>query len=264
MEADYVFKIVLIGNSGVGKTCMMHKFAKNTFDPNTTSTIGVEFLSKTITLRGGDGRDYDIKAQIWDTAGQEKYRAITSAFYRGAKGIVLAYSIIDDKSFISLQSWVNEMKATSANKGGLSVYEDGTPVVLAGTKLDQAHLRRVTTEAGIEFARTHNFSFFETSSSEGDNIIAVFSALLSHALAQELYDVPSGANLASGVKKDAVAKGLKVAPRGGSTTKGIVTSAVVPLGSARDRAKARQMAKNSVSLEDGSHATPAPNDSSCC
>ena len=101
-EYDYLFKIVLIGDSGVGKSNLLSRFTKNEFNLESKATIGVEFATKAITLENGQ----HVKAQIWDTAGQERYRAITSTYYRGALGALLVYDITRSKSFESVERWL--------------------------------------------------------------------------------------------------------------------------------------------------------------
>lgn len=104
-EYDYLFKIVLIGDSGVGKSNLLSRFTKNEFNLESKATIGVEFAAKTFTLESGQS----VKAQIWDTAGQERYRAITNTYYRGAVGALLVYDITKQKTFESVERWLQEL-----------------------------------------------------------------------------------------------------------------------------------------------------------
>ena len=104
-DYDYLFKVVLIGDSGVGKSNLLSRFTQNQFNIESKSTIGVEFATKTIVTEGKT-----IKAQIWDTAGQERYRAITSAYYRGAVGALVVYDITKDISFENVEKWLAEVR----------------------------------------------------------------------------------------------------------------------------------------------------------
>ena len=103
---DYLFKIVLIGESAVGKSNLLSRFARNEFFPNSKSTIGVEFQTQRIEI---DGKE--IKAQIWDTAGQERFRAVTSAYYRGAVGALIVYDVSRRQTFDSIERWLNELQS---------------------------------------------------------------------------------------------------------------------------------------------------------
>ena len=103
-EYDYIFKILLIGNSAVGKSSLLMRFADDIFTDNFLPTIGVDFKIRTIESSGSI-----VKLQMWDTAGQEKFKTITSAYYKGAHGIILTYDITDKKSFYDLQNWLSEV-----------------------------------------------------------------------------------------------------------------------------------------------------------
>merc|ERR1711959_322703 len=135
-EYDYLFKVVLIGDSGVGKSNLLSRFTRNEFNLETKSTIGVEFATRSIQA---DGRT--IKAQIWDTAGQERYRAITSAYYRGAVGALLVYDISKQQTFKNVERWLTELRENAA---------PNIVIMLVGNKADLRHLREVPTETAKE------------------------------------------------------------------------------------------------------------------
>merc|ERR1711934_268837 len=154
-EYDYLFKVVLIGDSGVGKSNLLMRFTRDEFKADSKSTIGVEFATQTIHV---DKKT--IKAQIWDTAGQERYRAITSAYYRGAVGALLVYDITKASTFESVKTmWLDELKQNA---------DDHIIIMLVGNKKDLGHLRDVTTDAGRAFAKDENLSFIETSAQQRD------------------------------------------------------------------------------------------------
>lgn len=149
-EYDNLFKVVLIGDSSVGKTNLSSRFIKNEFMVESKSTIGVEFATK--NMKSEDGKIY--KVQLWDTAGQERYRAITNAYYRGAQGIVVVYDITKQATFNGIERWMKEVKDYSP---------PNSKVLLIGNKADLLHLRAVTTEEGQQYADAHECSFAETS-----------------------------------------------------------------------------------------------------
>jgi len=163
-DYDYLFKIVLIGDSGVGKSNLLSRFTRNEFNLESKTTIGVEFAQKTITI---DGKV--IKAQIWDTAGQERYRAITSAYYRGAVGALLVYDICKPMSFENVDRWLKELKDHADSQ---------TVVMLTGNKADLKHLRAVKTEEAATYSQKHNLAFIETSALEGTGVEKAFEIVL--------------------------------------------------------------------------------------
>ncbi|GMI73658.1 ARABIDOPSIS RAB GTPASE HOMOLOG A3, RAB GTPase homolog A3 [Hibiscus trionum] len=178
-KVDYVFKVVVIGDSAVGKTQILSRFAKNEFCLESKSTIGVEFQTRTVAIE-----NKVIKAQIWDTAGQERYRAVTTAYYRGALGAMLVYDISRRQSFDSLARWVEELRANSDNS---------IVIMLIGNKADLAEQRAVPTEDAVEFAKDQGLFFAETSALSGDNVDKAFLQLL-----EEIYAVISKKTLECG------------------------------------------------------------------
>ncbi|MED6207781.1 Ras- protein RABA1f [Stylosanthes scabra] len=164
-DYDYLFKLVLIGDSGVGKSNLLSRFTRNEFNLESKSTIGVEFATRTITV--DDNKV--LKAQIWDTAGQERYRAITSAYYRGAVGALLVYDVTRHITFENVERWLKELRDhTDAN----------IIVMLVGNKADLRHLRAVSTEDAAAFAERENIFFIETSALESMNVDNAFSEVL--------------------------------------------------------------------------------------
>ena len=157
---QYLFKIILIGDSEVGKSNLLSRFIRNEFYLNSQSTIGVEFATKSITIK-----NKIIKAQIWDTAGQERYRAITSAYYRGAVGALLVYDIANYNSFVNIYRWLKELKDHADPK---------ILILLVGNKNDLIHLRQVKTGMAIEFAKKHNIQFIETSALNSTEVETAF------------------------------------------------------------------------------------------
>lgn len=196
-EIDYVFKIVVVGDSAVGKTQVLGRFAKDEFYFDSKSTIGVEFQTRTVTINRKS-----IKAQIWDTAGQERYRAVTSAYYRGALGAMLVYDITKRQSFDHVARWLEELRAHADNS---------IVIMLLGNKADLASKRAVSKEDAIEFAEEQGLFFSETSALSGENVESAFLMLL-----EEIHGVVSrkalecGEDRKNGANDALMLKGTKV------------------------------------------------------
>ena len=161
---EMMVKVVLIGDSFVGKTNIMSKYIKNEFHEDSKATVGVEFGSKQFTVEG-----HSIKAQIWDTAGQERYKAITSAYYKGAKGAFIVYDITRKQSFESVEKWVNDVTAIADKK---------ITIILIGNKSDLEDQRQVTKEQGQDKASKLEIAFLETSAFSGENLDKAFDMML--------------------------------------------------------------------------------------
>jgi len=164
-DYDYLFKIVLIGDSGVGKSNILSRFTRNEFSVESKSTIGVEFATRSIEIE-----KKVVKAQIWDTAGQERYRAITSAYYRGAVGALLVYDVTKKETFADVEKWLAELRDHADSK---------IVIMLTGNKCDLQHLRSVTTQDAEIYAAKEDLLFLETSALNSVNIDAAFQKVLS-------------------------------------------------------------------------------------
>ena len=161
---EMMFKVVLVGDSFVGKTNIMSKYLKNEFHDDSKATVGVEFGSKQFNIEG-----HTIKAQIWDTAGQERYKAITSAYYKGAKGAFIVYDITRKNSFESVEKWVSDVTAVTDKK---------ITIVLIGNKSDLEDQRQVTKEQGEEKSSKLEIAFLETSAFSGENLDKAFEMMI--------------------------------------------------------------------------------------
>ncbi|KRH95137.1 GTPase Rab11/YPT3, small G protein superfamily [Pseudoloma neurophilia] len=162
---DHLFKIVLIGDSGVGKTNLLDQLTRKGFSDETKATIGVEFATKTFKIENST-----IKAQIWDTAGQERYRAITSAYYRGTLGALIVYDITRKSSLTnSTQHWLTQLKDSAG---------EDIEIILVGNKSDLKNDRIVSTAVGSEAANSNNIGFIETSARDGSNVEKAFEDLI--------------------------------------------------------------------------------------
>jgi len=163
-DYEYLFKLVLIGDSGVGKSNLLLRFTRNEFNLESKSTIGVEFATKSLNI---DGKV--IKAQIWDTAGQERYRAITSAYYRGAVGALLVYDVTRHPTFENVGRWLKELREHT---------DPNIVVMLIGNKSDLRHLVAVPTDYGKSFAERESLYFMETSALDATNVENAFTEAL--------------------------------------------------------------------------------------
>jgi len=167
-DYDHLFKLVLIGDSSVGKSCLLLRFADDTFTESYITTIGVDFRFKTIPV---DRKT--IKLQIWDTAGQERFRTITSAYYRGADGIVLVYDICERETFNNLDNWLTEVNR---------YVNESTCKILIGNKCDLNAERQVSTEEAKKKAEELGITFIEASAKDATNVEAAFTAITSELM----------------------------------------------------------------------------------
>ncbi|KAI1884039.1 hypothetical protein AGOR_G00222270 [Albula goreensis] len=161
---DYMFKLLIIGNSSVGKTSFLFRYADDSFTSAFVSTVGIDFKVKTVFRN-----DKRIKLQIWDTAGQERYRTITTAYYRGAMGFLLMYDITNQDSFNAVQDWATQIKTYSW---------DNAQVILVGNKCDLEDDRLIPTEDSQRLADELGFQFFEASAKDNINVKQVFERLV--------------------------------------------------------------------------------------
>ncbi|XP_046569869.1 ras-related protein Rab-18A-like [Haliotis rubra] len=157
-------KILIIGESGVGKSSLLLRFTDDTFDPEQAATIGVDFKVKTLTVDGNR-----TKLAIWDTAGQERFRTLTPSYYRGAQGVILVYDVCSKQSFSRLDAWLNELE-TFATKHDMVK-------MLVGNKIDKER-REVSKEEGLKFARKHHMLFIEASAKTKEGVQCAFEELV--------------------------------------------------------------------------------------
>ena len=162
-EYEYLFKILLVGNSNVGKSSLFLRFVDEIWKENFVPTIGVDFKIKSIKI---DNKT--IKLQIWDTAGQERFRSILSSYYKGANGILLLYDITNVNSFKNLSNWLIDIEKNSSKD---------VKKILIGNKCDLNELRKIPINKGKEFADTYNMKFIETSAKNNVNINECFNIL---------------------------------------------------------------------------------------
>ena len=164
LKEDYKLKVVVVGDSGVGKTNLIKRFVSNTYNPNTKATVGVEFLSKSYKIN-----DQVFKIEIWDTAGQERYKSITAAYYKGAKGALIVYDITQKDSFENINKWMSEVRDKSTKD---------LKILIVGNKTDLVNERQVSTEEALSKAKELESPVMEASALDGNNVKAAFYDLL--------------------------------------------------------------------------------------
>lgn len=181
-EPNYVFKILLLGDSTVGKTCFLMRFTENTFQEIHMSTIGLDYRFKKMPV--DDSKEATV--QIWDTAGQDRFRAITKNYYKGAHGIILIYDVTNQKSFDNVKNWVSQIRENASEKA---------IIYIVGNKIDDTEHRVVSKEQGEGISNEFQLKFFEASAKEDINIAPTFEALV-----KDIYQVMGNENAEGGGK----------------------------------------------------------------
>ena len=165
MSEDCVYKVLLLGDTTVGKTCFLTKYTDKTFQDAHISTIGLDYRLKSMNLKSGK----NLKLQIWDTAGQDRFRAITKNYYKGANGIILIYDVTSLQTYENIKTWVNQIKEEAPQN---------VVIFIAGNKIDMEEERKVTTEEGKRLAEEFGYPFYETSAKDDININEIFDDLV--------------------------------------------------------------------------------------
>ena len=163
-EYSLIFKMILIGDSGVGKSNILSRYINNSFSETTRSTVGVELSAKVEEIN-----NTKIKIQIWDTAGQERYKSITKTYYKGAKGALIVYDITNKDSFKNVDKWINDLKESG---------DDDVSILIVGNKCDLEASREVTTDEVKKKAELYKMAYCETSALKGENIDNAFRTLI--------------------------------------------------------------------------------------
>jgi len=193
-EYDYLFKLLLIGDSGVGKSCLLLRFADDTYSESYISTIGVDFKIRTIEH---DGKT--IKLQIWDTAGQERFRTITSSYYRGAHGIIVVYDVTDSDTFDNVKNWLQEIERYAS---------ENVKKLLVGNKSDLTQKKQVDYTTAKEYAKQLEIPFLETSAKANTNVEQSFITMASEI--KNSMPTNSGPSPGTGANKVLVGQGAPI------------------------------------------------------
>ena len=161
---EHSFKILLLGDTSVGKTCFLKRYTEDTFQDAYLSTIGFDFKFKMVTLKNGK----QVKVQLWDTAGQERFRTIAKSYYKGAHGIILIYDVSNPKTYDNIKKWLAQIKEEASSK---------VCIILVANKIDHEE-RVVTEEQGEKLAKSFNLKIFESSAKENINVTEAFQEVI--------------------------------------------------------------------------------------
>ena len=162
-EPKIIVKLLLLGDSSVGKTSIIIKYISNKFMDTNIATLGVDYMDKTV-----DYNNLKVFLQIWDTSGEEKYRSITKSYYKNAEGLLVIFDITNEESFNHVKNWINEAKDNNSD----------IKIILIGNKLDFENERKVAQERALKFAENNSLQYFETSAKNGKNIHKSFKAMI--------------------------------------------------------------------------------------
>ncbi|XP_066967410.1 ras-related protein Rab-27A isoform X2 [Macrobrachium rosenbergii] len=170
-DYDYLIKFLALGDSGVGKTSFLYQYTEGIFQQQFISTVGIDFREKRLIYRGdGTGRPQGVHLQLWDTAGQEKFRSLTTAFYRDAMGFLLLFDLTNEQSFLDIRSWLEQLKTHA--------YCDNPDIILCGNKVDLSDQRIISEQRAKEVAEKFGLHYIETSAASGQNVEAAVNYLL--------------------------------------------------------------------------------------
>ena len=183
-KPDYLFKVLMIGESGTGKSALLARFVDGTFEPNFISTIGVDFKIHYMKTETGK----NVKVQVWDTAGQERFRTITTSYYRGANGVLIVFDVTDEVSFEKVRYWLNELKEHST---------PGIPFLLVANKIDKRSERVVDFEAAKRFAAQVGIDVVEASAKTSEGVNEVFGTIAALMIKKKTQDAAAASASAS-------------------------------------------------------------------
>ena len=165
MSKGLPYKVLILGDSTVGKTCFLVRYVDDSFDDSTLLSVGMDYRLKNVKTEDGT----KVKLQIWDTCGQERYRSISKNYYKGANAIILVFSLIDKKSFDSVENWINQIKEEAS---------ESILIILVGNKSDLIEKRVISYEEAEKLAKEFNINYFECSAKTGENINVAFNDLI--------------------------------------------------------------------------------------
>ena len=211
MNFEYIYKYIIIGDSNVGKSCILLQFTQNEFDQNKENTVGVEFGNKIISVEGTR-----VKLQIWDTAGQEQFKSITRSYYRAVAGALLVYDVTNEESFENVRKWLDEARVNANPE---------LVVILCGNKTDLGEKRKVSSERGKKLASENNILFMECSAKSRINIDELF-----FKAAKRILEKVIEGRIDPGVEEFGVRRMEGVPGKGGKSGKKLGASSEVLVG----------------------------------
>ena len=171
MNYDKTCQILLIGDSSVGKTSLIQRYANGIFKEEYLATVGLDYYTKQEMIN-----DITVLVKLWDTAGQERFKALTPNYFRNAEGVVLAYDVTNSESFDNLKFWINSIKS---NLGEKNIF---IPIIIIGNKIDMEGMRDITKEDASKFAKENNYKYFETSAKTGQGVDEAIRDLVNQIL----------------------------------------------------------------------------------
>ncbi|XP_042890755.1 LOW QUALITY PROTEIN: ras-related protein Rab-27A-like [Penaeus japonicus] len=170
-DYDYLIKFLALGDSGVGKTSFLYQYTEGIFQQQFISTVGIDFREKRMIYKGNSfARPQGVHLQLWDTAGQEKFRSLTTAFYRDAMGFLLLFDLTNEQSFLNIRSWLEQLKTHA--------YCDNPDIILCGNKVDLADQRMISEQRARDVAEKFGLQYIETSAASGQNVETAVTHLL--------------------------------------------------------------------------------------
>ena len=172
MNYDKTCQILLIGDSLVGKTCLIQRYANGIFKEDYISTVGLDYYTKQEMIN-----NLNVSVKLWDTAGQERFKALTPSFFRNAEGVVIAYDVTNSESFDNLKFWISSIKTNLFEK---NIF---IPIIIIGNKIDLEDMRDISKDVASAFAKENNFKYFETSAKTGEGVDEAFRDLVNQILA---------------------------------------------------------------------------------
>ena len=172
MNYDKTCQILLIGDSLVGKTCLIQRYANGIFKEDYITTVGLDYYTKQEMIN-----NLNVSVKLWDTAGQERFKALTPSFFRNAEGVVIAYDVTNSESFDNLKFWISSIKTNLFEK---NIF---IPIIVIGNKIDLEDMRDISKDVASAFAKENNFKYFETSAKTGEGVDEAFRDLVNQILA---------------------------------------------------------------------------------
>ena len=172
MNYDKTCQILLIGDSLVGKTCLIQRYANGIFKEDYITTVGLDYYTKQEMIN-----NLNVSVKLWDTAGQERFKALTPSFFRNAEGVVIAYDVTNSESFDNLKFWISSIKTNLFEK---NIF---IPIIIIGNKIDLEDMRDISKDVASAFAKENNFKYFETSAKTGEGVDEAFRDLVNQVLA---------------------------------------------------------------------------------